>query len=251
MDNASDRIIREAIRLGLRDWLARTAWYLLFAGSLLAQDNTRAEFWPETDIFVQLNAKSRLYFVYSATKTDDRQTYADGGLNINYDWYGAHTIMPKLVFRDPARTQLVMFRAGYQYTVTPEGSNPRSTEHTPTVEAHARAPLPWKILASDRNRFDLRLVDGRFLPRYRNRVKVERTFKIGRFELNPYAHVEVFYDWRWNTFNRYRYAGGMEWSITKWLVLEGYNLTQRDTKSSPEWVNAEGVALQIYFHRGY
>jgi hypothetical protein len=114
-----------------------------------------------------------------------------------------------------------------------------------------RTPLPWQLLVTDRSRFDLRIVDGTFTPRYRNRAKIERTFKIGRFQLTPYASVEAFYDWRWNVFNRLRYSGGAELAITSFLVLEGYSVKQRDTKSSPEYVYAGGVALQFYFSKAH
>ena len=218
---------------------------------LSAQDNARYEFWPEVDAYLKLSQKSRLFFMYSATKLDDRQTFADGSVGIHYDWYGGRTILPRIRFREAAKHQTVLFRVGYEVTRAPSDSGKTVGERTPMFEAHARTPLPWKLLITDRNRFDLRFVGGTFTPRYRNRLKIERTFKIGRFELTPYTQAEVFYDWRWNTFNRQRYTGGAEWAITRFLVLEGYSAMQRDTKSSPEYVYAGGVALQFYFNRGH
>jgi hypothetical protein len=47
-----------------------TLWVLpvLFTARVQAQD-TSNEFWPELDVFLKLNEKSRLFFLYSATET--------------------------------------------------------------------------------------------------------------------------------------------------------------------------------------
>jgi hypothetical protein len=243
------------IKPGNRRWKNRAVHIGAVAGLLAgafpiyAQD-TRTEFWPVVDVYQKLNERSRLFFLYSATKLDNRQTYADGSFGFHFDYYAGRTLRPRIMFRDATKNQLVLFRSGYQFTRTPGDAGHSVSEHTAIIEGHARVPLPLRIFASNRNRVDLRFVNGTFTPRYRNRLKVERTFKLRRFELTPYVHAEAFYDWRWNKFNRVRYSGGMEWAITSFLVLEGYSLMQRDTKSSPEYVYATGVALQFYLKRG-
>lgn len=211
--------------------------------------DTPEEFWPELDVFWKLNNKSRLFFLYGATKQDNRTTYADGTLGLHIDYFGLRSLRPRLVHPDKSRDQLAMFRAGYLYTRIPTGDGKISTEHMPTFEAHGRMPLPWGLLTTDRNRWDLRFVDGVFTPRYRNRLKVERSVKKGWLELTPYAHAEAFYDWRWDKFHRFRYAAGVEWTLTSMFVFESYYLRQRDTTSSTPHVNAIGAALQIYFKR--
>jgi hypothetical protein len=107
--------------------------------------------------------------------------------------------------------------------------------------------VPGKILMSDRNRTDFRIIDGEYRPRYRNRLKVERNFKTGRFELNPYAHAEAFYDWHLKMFNRFRYTAGIEWTITRHIILESYYARQNDTAPSRRSVNALGAVAQFYF----
>ena len=62
-----------------------------------------------------------------------------------------------------------------------------------TSEATGRAHLPASILVSDRSRIDLRWINGEFRWRYRNRLKLERTFRLKRFDFTPYAHAEVSY----------------------------------------------------------
>jgi len=115
-----------------------------------------------------------------------------------------------------------------------------------TGEATGRAHLPAALLLSDRNRVDFRWVDGDPRHRYRNRLKLERSFKAGRFEFTPYAHAEVFYDLRNRTWSRFRYAAGSEWAITKRIVAEGYYLRQNTWSAVPQFVNAIGAAVQFY-----
>jgi hypothetical protein len=213
----------------------------------LQADDTRTEFWPEWDVYLKLNDKSRLFFLYSATKLDNRQTYSDGSLGGYLDFYTGPLLHRPRTHADAARSKLLMIRTGYYFVKTPSGSPDPSTEHTPTLEAHGRAPLPYSLLLTDRNRLDFRFVDGDYRPRYRNRLKLERTFKVGPLEFTPYGHAEAFYDWQYNKFRRFRYAAGTEVALGRHLIFESYYVRQKDTVSSPQHVNAIGAALQFYF----
>jgi len=221
---------------------------MLCPAILRAQD-TSNEFWPEVDVFLKLNDKSRLFFLYSATKLDNRQTYSDGSFGGHLDFYAVPLLGRRLLPKhtDPARSKSFMVRVGYLYSRTPSGSSDPFSEHTPTVETHWRFSLPGSLLLTDRNRVDFRIKDGDYQPRYRNRLKLERTFKMGRLDVTPYAHAEAFYDWNFSKFHRFRYAAGAEVSLGRYFVLESYYLRQRDTATSPPHVNAVGAALQFYW----
>jgi hypothetical protein len=147
---------------------------------------------------------------------------------------------------DSARQRLLMVRAGYLYSPTPAGAASPSEQHIPTLLADTRFSLPWKSNVAERNRFDLRIVNGDFSPRYRNRVTVERPFKASRFEIAPYLQVEASYDWKYDTFNRIRFSAGADWTATKVFVLESYYTRQHDTRSAPEYINAFGLTLQLH-----
>ena len=217
-----------------------------FAAPLGAQ-STQFERWPELDAYVGLNESSRFFFQYTATRAQDRLNYEDGQFGGFLDVYTMPLVHRRLPEHpDVARDKLLMFRIGYAYSQTPQGASKPSTDNIPTIEALARQPLPWGILLSDRNRGDLRIVNGVFTPRYRNRLRLERTVKTGRYLLTPYADVEAFYDWRWDIFNRFRFEGGMEWSVAHFLIVDGYYTRQRDSKSAPENVNAVGLKLEFY-----
>jgi Protein of unknown function (DUF2490) len=138
-----------------------------------------------------------------------------------------------------------MVRVGYFFSRTPSDSSDPFSEHTPTVETHWRFQLPGSLLLTDRNRADFRIKDGDYQPRYRNRLKLERTFKMARLDVTPYA--QAFYDWRFDKFHRFRYAAGRRVSFGRHVVFESYYLRQRDTVSSPPHVNATGAALQFYW----
>ena len=221
----------------------------LFCAARLQAQDARNEFWPELNVHLKLNEKSRLFFLYSATRLDHRATYAEGSLGGHLDFYTLPLFGRRLLPQrsDAARSKSFMLRVGYLFSRTPSGSTDPFAEHTPTVETHWRFPLPGSILLTDRNRADFRFVDGNYQPRYRNRLKLERTFKAGRLEVTPFGHAEAFYDWRFDKFHRFRYAAGAEVGLWRHVIFEGYYLRQRDTVSSPQHVNAVGIALQFYF----
>lgn len=227
----------------------RLAFVVTCVGGVLnAQNSTRNESWPEVDAYVGLNDKSRLFFQYSGTRQDELRTYADGQVGGFFEFYTLPLLRRRLREQpDASRDKLLMFRVGYAYYRSPAGGDAKaSISHIPTIEATSRFPLPLGMLLSDRNRGDLRMMNGEFAPRYRNRLKFERAFEVRPFLLTPYADTEVFYDWRYDKFNEVRYAGGVEWSITHFLMIDLYYTRQHTTTSSPKFVNALGGKLEFY-----
>jgi hypothetical protein len=224
--------------------------FFLLASAAVAEGqepDSTSQFWPEVDLYINLNDKSRLFFVYSGTKQEDLGTYADGQTGVYFDFWALPALRKNLSRRpDASLSKLLLLRAGYLIS-RPKNDSGAATEQMLTCEATGRAPLPASLLLSDRNRFDFRWVNGDYTWRYRNRLKLERTFSAGRYQLTPYAHAEVFYSGEEGDFTRLRYAAGMEWTITRHIVLEGYYLRQNDWRSVPQFVNATGLAVQFYF----
>ena len=223
---------------------------LLFAYASAAnsqQSDSANEFWPEIDVFVNLNQKSRLFFIYSGTRQENLGAYADGQTGVYFDYWAIPVLRgARRADPDASRSKLLLARAGYLFS-SPRNSSGAATEHMLTYELTSRLHLPEALLLSDRNRLDLRWVNGDFKQRFRNRLKLERTFPVGRFELTPYGHGEVFYGLDQHAWTRVRYAAGAEWGISRHIVLEGYFLRQNDWGSVPQFVNAIGAALQLYF----
>jgi hypothetical protein len=215
------------------------------AGQAQTADST-SEYWPEFDFFIKLNEKSRIFALYTATKPENLGTYADGQSGVHIDWYAVPAFRKSLIqYADPSRSKFLMVRAGYLVS-RPKNSSGTSTEHMATGEATARAHLAGRWLLSDRNRVDFRWLDGDPKHRYRNRLKLEKTFDAWRFRITPYAHAELFYEFKNRDWTRLRYAVGAEWNITKRIILEGYYLRQNTWASVPQFVNAAGMAVQFY-----
>lgn len=212
-----------------------------------AQDSdSNSEFWPEFDFFIKLNEKSRIFVLYTATKQENLGTYADGQSGIHVDFYAVSPFRTRIVdYLDQSRSKMLMVRAGYLVS-RPKNNSGTATEHMATGEATARAHLPAGLLLGDRNRIDFRWVGGEPRHRYRNRLKIERTLEIGWFHLTPYAHAELFYDFKPRDWSRLRYAIGAEWNITKRIIVEGYYLRQNTWASVPQFVNAVGFCAQFY-----
>jgi hypothetical protein len=213
-----------------------------------SDSQSQDQFWPEVDAYVGLTQNSRLFIQYSATREKELHDYAEGQVAAYLDVF-----MHPILFRtleghtDKSRSRLLLFRVGYAYSRSPAtGNSKASTDHIPTVEATVNARLPWDILLSDRSRGDLRFQDGVFRPRYRNRLKFERTFGKGRSLITPYADSEVFYDARYDAFDEVRYTGGLEWSPVHQIVIDAYYTRQRSTKSEPAYVNAAGIKLELF-----
>lgn len=231
----------------------RTVWLVLLilacaVAPAAAQETTENQFWPEVDAFIKLSPGSRLFLTYSATRLEDVGTYSDGQIGAFLDVYSFRLIGSQIRERvDIGRSRSFMLRVGYAVDRAPTSDDTTSVTHMPSVEAHMRVMLPGKLLLADRNRFDFRVVDGDYRPRYRNRIKVERTFKPSGVELNPYAHFEFFYNWTTDRINRYRFSGGMEWTVTKHVIVEGYYSRQVDTNATRTNINALGIVAQFHF----
>jgi hypothetical protein len=209
---------------------------------------TKNQFWPETKVYITLNGKTRLYFDYAATRENNLDTYSDGQLGASLDFYIWRLFRSKAERHlDAARSKTIMIRAGYFLDRTPASSKDPYVAHVPSIEIYPRFELPGKVQVTDRNRFDLRIVDGIYKPRYRNRFKLERTFRTGKLELTPYADVEFFYGWQYDRFFRTRFETGAEWTVTRHFILEGYYARQKETYPADSFTNAFGIVAQFYF----
>jgi hypothetical protein len=76
--------------------------------------------------------------------------------------------------------------------------------------------------------------------------------------ITPYVSGEIFYDSRFNTWNRNRLAVGVQQSLLRGplrkmllperqVILDLYYMRQNDSRSDIQHVNAIGAALAFYF----
>ena len=215
---------------------------LVLAPHAAAQEVT-TQFWPEIDTFVRLGDKMRIYVPVSRTKEGIGDSDQDGTVGIYLDYYALP--ISKLDFLAPpddSRTNRLLLRAGYGYTA---GGDGQPATNTLEAEWTWRLPLPWELLLSDRNRFDLNFTGSDFDPRYRNRVRLERNVDLGKPTLTPYVYVEFFYDFDQGDWIRIRATAGLEFHLWERFVPEVY--FQRDFNSGPSGdVNGIGLVLSIY-----
>lgn len=205
------------------------------------------QLWPEANVFVKLSENTRLFLLGAGTR-ERVGGYSDGQLGAHVDFFISPVVFKARAERHPdiARSKFLQIRLGYLFGKTPQKSETPFVEHMPTAEVTPRYYGPKGLLLSNRNRVDFRFVDGVYTPRYRNRLKLERGFAVGKRSLTPYGHAEAFYDWRYNSFHRFRFAAGAELELTRWFVFESYYLRQQDSTANPQGLNVAGIALQFY-----
>jgi len=210
---------------------------------------TRNEFWPEVDIYINVKPKVRIFLLGTMSKSVE-----DGEIRNAQSFeaqIGAHV--------DYIPNDHLILRVGYRYgTSVGEASSPYK-EHRILTEQTLRKLLPGALLLSDRNREDFRFVSGDFSFRYRNRVTIEREVHLFKERtITPYASAEIFYDTRYNAWNRKRFAVGFQQSLKRGplrrmllpkrqVILDLYYMRQNDSRSETQHVNGIGAALAFYF----
>src|SRR6185369_4814158 len=64
------------------------------------------EFWPEFDFFIKLNQQSRIFAMYTATKSANLGAYANGQAGLYFDYWMARPLRkPVIGYFDPSRSK--------------------------------------------------------------------------------------------------------------------------------------------------
>lgn len=210
---------------------------------------TSNEVWPEIDVYVNVKPKIRLFFLATTSRAvEDGEAFNGKAFEAQI---GAHI--------DYIPNKHVVLRAGYRFGTSLGDSDSPYKEHRLITEQTLRKLLPGNLLLSDRNREDFRFVDGDFSFRYRNRVTIEREFHLFKKRtITPYVAGEIYYDTRFDAWNRNRLTAGVQTSLRpgpimkmllpkRQIILDLYYTRQNDSRSSTQHVNALGVALALYF----
>jgi hypothetical protein len=216
-------------------------------GVPLAAQDTKAEFWPEADIFV--NYGPRIRFLAIDSLSQDQNTKERQG---SFSYYADFAMKP--FFRrdlrgqeDVFRKRYFTFRAGFQYS-TSFVTGDASSEKMIIAESTSRIPMPGKIVVFDRNRGDFRFVSGKaFSVRYRNRLWAERDVAVWRFAFTPYVNYEIDYDLSRSAWNPKRYAAGLQFPVQTHVVIEPNYTVQNDRLDLPHHIHAVGLTLGLYF----
>jgi Protein of unknown function (DUF2490) len=210
----------------------------------LAQAQTY-QTWPEIDTYINLNPHLRLYFIATQTKENRQGTDAEVGPNLDFFLNPLFKKNKGVIFQlDKSKSRPLLLRVGYRYLPSTNGP----TEHRGVLEATGRYPLKSGFLFSDRNRADLRFINGEFSWRYRNRPTVERTVSILSYHFTPYARGEVYFDSKYRKWSRVSETFGAAFPVRKHTEIEPYYEHQNDTSKPPNrQINAFGLSLNLYF----
>ena len=222
------------------------AWLLLSAA--LPAGAQTVGVWPEVEVFVRLNSKTRLLLVATTVQQNGDTTDAEFGPTFDL-FLKPIRRPPKLLYRlDESKNRVLMIRSGYRYLPSYAGG---SSENRAFLEATVRYPMTGPfghLLLSNRHRMDFRVIDGTYSWRYRNRLSLERELSVGVVRVNPYARFEMFYDSRFAAVSRTETMAGASFPIGRYWELEGYFDYQLDTGSAPnKKTRAVGVVSTFYF----
>lgn len=233
--------VRISGRWGLVMLLA--CWMGLVVAPAGAQ-NTQSQQWPELDLFVKLNSSVRLGGIVKRSTDGENYNSAEVGGHLDIT-YKALRPLARAALRsnDETKGHYVTARVAYSHFDNTEKAN----EDRAVLELTPRYSWPWSILMSDRNRTELRFIGGKFSWRYRNRLTLERSFKIKSYSFTPYVGGELYYDSRYEIWNKNSYCVGVTFPIHRRIELEPYFERDNDSRSSPAHVNALGFKTSLYF----
>jgi hypothetical protein len=226
---------------GIRRFTQLILLGLTLVGQHVEAQSTQTEWWPEIDAFVRLNSESRLKFV--TARATDGTTYDSADIGAALEITLKPILRRKEDSLDEAKRKYLTFSVGYRYYDNLDKPNENRVE----LDLTPRYFLPGSLLLSDRNRADLRVIGGNFSWRYRNRLTLERSFRLACVHLTPYARGEVYYDSRYGTWNKNSYAFGVIFPVRKRAELEPYYERSNDSRSSIRHVNAIGLTANLYF----
>ena len=209
--------------------------------------NAKREFWPEFDVYVQQNEIVRIVFADSGDQDRDIN-YRQGKFAYYVDFALRPVFRRELRWRsDVFRQRYLDFRTGCEY-LTSLSNNSLSHESRIVIEVTPRYRLPGAIVIDNRNRAELRFIDGSgFSQRYRNRLQVNRDFGIRKFLFTPFVNAEVFYDTRYSSWTTERYELGVQIPVGPHLLFEPYAVRQHDTESHPSYINAIALTVKVFF----
>lgn len=232
----------------------------LAAGSADAAERTLTEFWPELDVFVKLGERHRLFLLGAITRAAETGTSTENTLGAHLDWF-PESLPSRLLEIAPgwADQWTAWTRVGIQHIAVPNGSAP--SEQRLILEGTLRSVELWQsIRIANRVRVDLRAIGDDTSWRFRDRVKVERTWTMSGgtgllsglpkelfSAVTPYATVEYFWDSRDNAISRRFVQLGVEFDVARDRTLDLFLARQRDLRQAGSTLNIGGVALTLRY----
>ena len=224
-------------------WASGALLFAFLSGqSASAQTN---QFWPEVDAYARLDSNTRFRFQVKETREGGQTNQFQFGPSVEF------YVKPLVRLRDlselpadEARSRLLLLSIGYLYF--PQINSP--AENRVVLIATPSYPVKWRFVLSDRNRVELRFVNGTFFWRYRNRLGVQRPFTVHSYRLTPYVRCEIYWDSQVHKWADVAASAGAKLPITKKSELDAYYEHQNQTNKAPNaQVNSFGLILNVFF----
>jgi hypothetical protein len=225
---------------------------LILPGSVLGQDESTREFWPEIDIWLRL-AKNWRFSLFIPISKNIETAYREGNIVYQADYAFGKTKRPFVRRMLDENRMLAMksmlVRGGYLTAKSLGDFGETYSENMLFSEFHYRTPLKGKFLLSHRLRSEFRWIgeENELSERIRYRFMAEKEFDINSVSLVPYANMEGYYDTRFETVNRIRTIVGTSVSWSSRYALEGNITYQFDSQSSVTNLYALNLILHIFF----
>jgi len=206
------------------------------------------QFLPEVDAYYGVKSDLRLWFQAKETFEAGDPVTAEFGPSLDF-YLKARTLLSTITSEqnDDSKSRPAVFTIGYRYLPYP--NSPPTNRLEPVLTFNLPTPK-IKTLISDRNRFDLDWTNGAFTWRYRNRLQLQRTWRIGTYHVSPYAMAEFFYESQYSKWADTALYAGCYFPIGKHFDLNPYYEHQNQTGSSPnQQYNQFGLMLNIFYGR--
>jgi hypothetical protein len=241
------RACRSRAGKGLGALIALVGTGLYCAVPAWAED--ASEFWPEINVFMQLNERSRAYFdaAYALGKESDVKSgniaaYLDVSLK------PIARMRRDLLTDDWQRNKYLWARVGYDRIFeSTDSTGVAVVENRGVIAFYGRIPLPASTWLETRTRADFRWIGDDYSNRYRFRLDLSREFAVFDRTVVPYGNVEWFYDTRYDDWARTLATLGAEVTMSDRFRYEVYLARQADRIPDEKDLDALGVVLKWYF----
>jgi hypothetical protein len=220
-------------------------WTLLAWFGCLAACAQDTQFLPEVDAHLTLNRSLRTYL----QALDDRQGGDPEQFTFGPSIQFYHKPLVKLervtLFDlDDEKSRPLVLESGYRIITAPDTSPKNRAIEAVTL----RFPPGAGFLLSDRNRGEMDWQNGDFSWRYRNKLKLERTFSARSYHLIPYLAAEPFYLSQYNKWSSTDLYAGCQIPVGKHVEFDTYYEHENNTGKKPNRQNNYfGLALYLFF----
>jgi hypothetical protein len=212
---------------------------VLFSNEARSQTNTTVnEFWPAVKLNFDLPKGLRLQLI--AERHD-----GEGEKKLQSKFGALVSFRMKRIAKN--LLEGVDSEEGYYVTVGVgyERLQP-SAENRLVIQATPRHMPGAGILITDRSRLEFRWLKSSYDFRYRNKLSVQRTFKIEKFRLTPHAYGEIYWARNLHAFNQNEYGFGVQIPYKHRFMVDTYLQRQNCNTCKQERVKVLGLSLNIF-----